>query len=163
MQPLTLNDIDEVEQILGHPSVFNFCSDDSEITALDAACACLRDPSYIVIKPHDDTLFLFKAMNKIMYEMHVCIVRGKARKQGIRSAAKAARWLFNNTQCQKIVTHIPVFNELSLMFAMVCGMKREGLIKGGYLKDGKLYDLILLGSESKDKQIELINNILGEE
>lgn len=147
---LTINDIDDVERIIGHPSVFEFAKDDADVSPLDIAVTALRDKTFIIVRPHEDTLFMFRRMNLIMFEMHVCIVDGPARKQGLKSAVEAARWLFENTECMKIVSHIPAFHAASLMFAKVCGMKEEGRLSKAYKKNGELHDLVILGATREE-------------
>ena len=35
------------------------------------------------------------------------------------------------------------------MYAKVCGMKSEGILEQAYLKDGTIYDLVVLGATKK--------------
>jgi hypothetical protein len=146
----TLKDIDDVLRIISDESCFLSAKDDSDVTPLDITVTILRDPQYLVVKPHEDTLFLFKRVNQVTYEMHVMIVKGPARNKGTQSALKAARWLFKETGCKKLISYIPEFHAPSLMYAKVCGLKQEGWLKGAYLKDGKLFDLVVLGATKRD-------------
>lgn len=146
----SLKDIDDVLKIVSHKSCFLSAKDDSNVTPEDVAVTILRDPQYLVVKPHDDTLFLFKRVNEITYEMHVMIIKGPARKKGTQSAIKAARWLFKETECRKIISYIPEFHLASLMYAKVCGLRQEGLMKEAYLKDGQVFDLVVLGATKKE-------------
>ena len=127
--------------------------DDKDVEPLDIVVTVLRDPNWIVLKPYKDTLFLFKSLNMITYEMHVAIIKGPARKRGRESAVEAVRWLWLNTDAQKIVSWIPEYNVSALMYAKVCGMVKEGTLKDAYLKDGQLHNLEVIGM-TKNEYIE---------
>ena len=104
----TLKDIDDVSRIVGDPSIFLSAKDDCKCTPLQISIAVLRDPNYFVIKPYEDTLFLFKPFNCITYEIHVAIVKGPGRNRGLKSAVEALDWLWENTPAKKIISWIPL-------------------------------------------------------
>ena len=78
--------------------------------------------------------------------MHVAIIEGDTRKKGVKHAVAASKWMFENTPCQKLVSHINVEHLRAIMFAHVCGMETEGRLKDATLKDGQLHDVLVLGA-----------------
>lgn len=142
------------QRVFSHDSVFNSSKDDGVQNDADTAQRVLEDPRYIALMPHKNAAFIFMAVNYIMYEMHVAIIEGDTRKKGLQHAVESSRWMFQNTPCQKIITYIPEYHLRALMFAKVCGMKKEGTLKDSFLVDGKLHDLVVLGA-TKDKFITL--------
>ena len=143
-----------LQRVLSHESVFYSACDDGIKNEGDLAGPVLSDPRYIVLMPHKNAAFLFIGVNYIMYEMHVAIIEGDTRRNGVKYAVEAARWMFKNTPCQKIISYIPEENELSVMFAKVCGMEQKTIIKDSILRNGKLGNLVLLDA-TKTKFIEL--------
>ncbi len=146
MDRLSLKDIDYVEEILQHPSVRDTVGDDSFTNPLEMAVAYLRNLNYHIVSPHKDTLFLFKKFNHVTYEMHVAIVRGKARKRGILSAYEAAQYLQRETDAKHLITYISSDNLKSLTFAKMCGMRELGTLPGAFILGKQINDMVILGA-----------------
>lgn len=150
----TLTDLEEVERIIGHPSVVDYISDDEEVDPELLAYICLsQSERFIVLMPAKDTLFVLTKINSITYEVHTCIVEGTARKKAIKNTLKAMDYMFNETPCEKIISYIPEFNRRATIFSMLCGMEKEGLVKKSFKKKHKVWDLILVGI-TKDQRKE---------
>jgi hypothetical protein len=143
-----------LQRVLTHKSVFYSAADDGIKNEGDIATPVLEDPKLIVLMPHKNTAFIFIGVNHIMYEMHVAIIEGDTRKNGVKHAISAARWMFNNTPCQKLITYVPEVHDRSIMFAKVCGMEQKAVLQDSLLKNGKLENLVLLDA-TKDKFIKL--------
>lgn len=154
MKPCTTAHKKMIQRVLSHRSVFYSASDDGIENTDDIAGHILEDPSFICLMPHKNTFFLFRPLNHIMYEMHVAIIEGDTRKKGIKHAVDASRWIFKNTPCQKLVSHINVEHLRAIMFASMCGMETEGRLKEATLKGGQLHDVLVLGA-TKEKFINL--------
>jgi hypothetical protein len=147
-----------LQRVLTHESVFYSAADDGVQNEGDIATPVLEDPRCIVLMPHKNTAFLFMAVNFIMYEMHVAIIEGNTRKHGVKHSVEAARWIFNNSQCQKLITYISAEHDRALMFAKVCGMKPEGYLKKACQVGGELKDIVLLGA-TKERFLELHSEV----
>lgn len=147
-----------VHRVLSHPSVFYSASDDGiEEFTMEYSEAILSEKKTICLMPHKNTFFLFSPMNYIMYEMHVAIIEGDTRKKGFKHAIEASRWIFENTPCQKLISHINVEHLRAIMFASICGMKEEARLKDATLKGGRLHDVVILGATK-----ERFNTLHGE-
>ena len=90
---------------------------------------------------------MLKPWNTVTYEIHTCILPPYRGRAAIHAGKDAGAWMFENTQCRKIVTLVPEDNRPALFHALNSGMRKEGLIKDSFLQDGDLSDLILLGLE----------------
>lgn len=143
-----------LHRIFTHDSVFYTAKDDGLSEPWKIAQAIVSDKRITALMPNKDTVFLFTPINYVTYEMHVAIIEGENRKKGVKSAVRAARWMFRNTPCRKMVSYIPCFHDASLMFAQVSGMEKEGLLKSAYLYDGELFDLHIMGG-TMERFIEL--------
>lgn len=97
-------------------------------------------------------VFLLHAHNTVTYEVHTCLLPriwgAKARKASELGKA----WMFDNTPCQKLITHVPAYNLHALRFSERCGFKREGVNRASFLRNGELLDQHLLGYTKKEWQ-----------
>lgn len=146
----TIDDIGKVQRILSDPSVFYAAKDDGVSNPKGLAERVLSDSSCFVLNPYENTLFLFKSLNHVMYEVHVAITESSARSHGVESSVSASRWMFSNTPCQKLITFIPIYHSPSIMFAQVCGMKKNGIITEAFLHNGCLYDMVVLEATKEE-------------
>jgi hypothetical protein len=128
-------------------------SDDSDIQDPEVAINCiLDDPRIVALMPHKNAMFLFVAMNHILFEVHVAIIKGDTRKNFIRYGRKVLEYMFNDTSCQKVVANIPTYNRPTAIYAGNIGFEREGLLTESFLKDGKLHDQVVFGLKKTDFQ-----------
>jgi RimJ/RimL family protein N-acetyltransferase len=91
-------------------------------------------------------LFMFHMTTTHCYDIHSALLpefwgRGIAYKLGYG----ACLWMVENTPCEKITTSVPEFNEAARQMAMMAGMRVEGCNRGSFMKNGTLYDQLLLG------------------
>lgn len=145
----TIHDIQEVERILSDDTVFFTATDVRERDSVfEYAFGLLTAPGAYVLKPENNTLFVFKQMNYVLYDMHVGIIKG-SRPKGKESAIKAAKWMMNNTTCEKLIAFIPEFHKPALAYAAECGMVREGICENSFYKKGKLSNTVIMGGTKK--------------
>ena len=90
-------------------------------------------------------LYLLHAMNYITYEIHTCLLRSCRGKKADIAAKAVLKWISLNTECLKVITHVPENNRLALAYAKRAGLLLEGINRDSFLKDGKLYNQFLLG------------------
>ena len=91
-------------------------------------------------------LFMFHVHSPHCYEIHSALLpkfwgRSLAHLFGL----EACKWIVENTDCEKITTSVPSFNDPALHMAMEAGMTLEGNNRLSFMKDGQLYDQALLG------------------
>ena len=59
-------------------------------------------------------------------------------------------FLFNTTECMKIVAIIPEFNRLMRRCLLSVGMKEEGRISKAFIKHYKIHDLLIFGIQRRE-------------
>ncbi len=101
------------------------------------------------LRAGDYGIFMLEPRNLVTYEVHTMLLpdaRGKA----VDIAKGALHWVFYNTPCLKIITHVPSFNVLAKRLSSRCGMKLIGNNESSFLKDGILYDQFIYGISKGD-------------
>lgn len=139
-----------MQRVLTHPSIL-ISSDDSDIQDPEMAINyILDDPRIVALMPHKNAMFLFIAMNHILFEVHVAIIEGDTRKNFINYGRKVLGYMFENTSCQKVVANIPIYNRATAFYAGNIGFDRQGVLTESFLKDGVLHDQTVFGLKKKD-------------
>lgn len=148
----SFSDINDIYHILSHESVFRYLVDDSKKnpeSALMKAHALISDLNTYVLRPREGSLFIFAPTNHVTYEMHVATIDGPARKHAKEDAKAAVIWMLENTKALKFIGFTPTCNRRAVVFARMCGLKKEGCITKTYMKDGVLYDNVVFGIDRK--------------
>ncbi len=147
----SINDVNVVDAVLKHPEVYPWISDDgSPLVDEFTSSLLISNPEVFVLMPSDGVVFILHPWNSITLEVHTNIVPEKRGREAITETMKAMAWVFKNTGCLKIVTHVPFFNRQAKIFALKCKMKHEGVNRQSFLKDGILYDQDILGITRKE-------------
>ncbi len=147
----TSADIERVNQILGHESVYPWIRDDSTPGELRYKLgeAYISNPNMYVISPNEWTAFVLIPRNGTMLEVHTAILPAGRGIRGVRAGRLAIRWIFEHSNYTKLISWIPVCNRRAPMYAKFCGFELEGLVKKSFLIDGRLYDQHLVGFEKE--------------
>lgn len=149
MKKLTLEDFDEMERIIFDTSVFPYVHDDGiSKDSLDLSYFFETRDVY-VLQGDENSIFIYIPINAITWEVHTNILPGSRGKKALKLFMEAAKYMFENTDCQKIITHIPEFNYRARASAHKI-MKQEGYITECFLKKGKLYDLYLYALNKRE-------------
>lgn len=90
-------------------------------------------------------VFVFMPQNGVCWEVHTCLLPSLWGPGAAEAARQAARWVWRNSECRRIVTNVPAYNRLALRFAKAAGMTEYGRNPKSYMKNGILEDQILLG------------------
>jgi RimJ/RimL family protein N-acetyltransferase len=148
-------DLELVREILTDPKVYPHVTDDGSPAA--AEFTPIDHPSiwYVLVRDqlcgYDQVLglFMFVPQGAACWEVHTCLLPIAYGRRAAAAAAGAAEWIFEQTECRRIVTSVPAYNRLALRFARQAGMTQYGVNPNSFLKKGKLHDQVLLGL-SKD-------------
>lgn len=138
-----MEDLDFVDRVLNNPKNREFASDDRFRGPVDVGLL-LSIPDVHVLRYGDWGLIIFTPFNAATYEYHMFLrseVHGKFPYHYVW-ANDAIEWLFQNTECQKIIG-MTIHN---FEHADNIGFVREGKFSKSFLKDGKLLDLHLYGA-----------------
>lgn len=107
---------------------------------------------YILVRDKDEVLGLWAfEVGSVCWRVHTCLLPCAWGKRGIEAAEQMAQWIWTNTPCLRIITEVPSYNTLAFRFATSAGMERYGVNPQSYMKNGKLWDVSLLGI-SKPKE-----------
>lgn len=90
-------------------------------------------------------MWMFEKTSPILFKVHTCVLPIGRGVWANEAAKKMALWIWEHTECQRIVTDVPEDNRLALRFAEAAGMQQFGVNPRSYKKGGKLLDVILLG------------------
>lgn len=90
-------------------------------------------------------MFSFFPSNSICWRAHLSMIPTAYGKKAMEAGRGVVRWLFEHSPCLRITGEIPVCNPLAISFARRCGFEEMGTNHDSFLKDGQLYDQILLG------------------
>lgn len=135
-----------IRSIITHPKIYPYASDDSS-PAADRFRPSMHESIYYLTPIDSEVMgvFMLVPVNAITYEVHTCIQPEYWGKKAAEAARLLIDWMFGNTPCRKIITHVPAYNRLAYRFAKQAGLADEGLIKNSFLKHGQVYDQHLLG------------------
>ena len=138
------HDMQLVREIISHPAIWPHVHDDgvTEPNPID------HEALYWVLITDEEKplgVFLCHAHNTACYEMHTCILPESRGDKAAKAAQLFAGWMFNNTPCKKLITHVPEYNRIAYRFAKRGGMKDEGVNRASFLRYGVLIDQYLLG------------------
>lgn len=99
-------DAAHINAVINHPDVFPWVAGPNDVT-LDVT-EWLSDPAHILLT-NEHGGFLFHPRGGGTYEVHSQIVP-EGRKQSLSAAQSAARYMFTQTDCVRIVTYVPENN-----------------------------------------------------
>jgi len=142
----TVEDNDKVVTILSDPMVYWWVSDDMSPPPdkIDYT-AFLSNESVYVLMPRDGIVIIFIPQNGVMWEVHSAALPEYRGKEMHLAGRESILWMFTNTPCRKIETHVPTFNRAAYGLSVRCKMTKEGISRQSFLRDGKLYDQAVFG------------------
>lgn len=155
---LDLLDAKIVKDIMFNPEILDLMSDDhaedylavaGPYVAINMVKTILGMPTIYFLHPNEHTLFMLTMRTMTLFEVHTMILPEGRGGGAIEATREAARWMFKNTSCEKIVTYVPKFNRKARIFAKIVGMKDEGICTKSFRKNGILHDQWVLGLEKE--------------
>lgn len=140
-------------QIMRHARVYPHITDDFCPPAEEFDCSSAMDFAgnyFLQVGEPPEGIFFFHPHSSILFEVHTCLLPSKWGKPEV--AMEAAKWMFANSPCEKIITWIPEYNKVAYRYALKAGMKAEGFCTKSLRKDGRLQGMYLLGLEKPCQQ-----------
>jgi len=137
-------DIGLIIDVVTHPSIWPNVSDDS----IESEDYSPTIEGLIWLKVFDDNLlgiYMIQRHNFINYEIHTCMLPNSWGEKAKQASRLVLDWIFANTECIKLVTHVPEDNPLALRYAKKAGLIVEGNNRKSIMKKGRLLDQIQLG------------------
>lgn len=138
LSPERTEDVDFLVSIFTHPRIWPWVSEDGQ-----------RPEGYRpIIHPRvhylrcDDGVIVFRAVGAVMYESHVAMLPGSRSDDFARACVQ---WMWERTEARKLIANIPARNRAAIAYARRAGYTQEGRIKGAFLSQGQLCDMIMMG------------------
>jgi hypothetical protein len=137
-------------RIIHHPEVYpTMCDDHTQPGHTQLGSFLLMQGGVWLVHPSEHVLFMATPRTLTMFECHTMIEPAGRGRQAVADGIAAAKYLFENSTCQKIITYVPFFNKPAKVFARLAGFKEEGICTKSFLKDGTLYDQWNFGLEKE--------------
>ena len=95
-------------------------------------------------------IFMLHPHNSVCYEVHTCMTPAAWGPFAKDAGAAGCAWMFENTDCQRIITNVPAYNKIAAKFAIDCGMTQFGINDRSILKSGVLHDQVVYGLSKGD-------------
>lgn len=87
-------------------------------------------------------IVVLSRINGVMWDSHMALIKSG---YGVIAAKKCIEWMFDNTDCKRIVTFTPSYNRPALRVARNTGMTEFGINKNAVQKSGNIFDLHCFG------------------
>lgn len=145
------NDIEYIKQCVTHPKIWDYSTDDGSVEK-SIYVPLIADVVYWLMVVEDSPLgvFLLHPHNSICFEVHTCLLP-KIWGRSVECTLAGIDWMWENTSCRRIITNVPEYNLLAIRLAERSGLLRFGENPKSYLKNGILYNQIMLGISKEDK------------
>lgn len=142
-----LDDPNLIARVICHPRIWPSVSDDGSGAPEDFRVSISDSIIYLGMYDSDEFigLFMLHAHNAICWEVHTCLLPIAWGDKAKECATLCIRWMFSNTGCSRLITNVPLKNKLALRLAQAAGMQQFGINEKSFLKDGILFDQIMLG------------------
>lgn len=141
-------DIDFIHKCVTEPIVWRAGSDDG-LANIEPDLFFIKPDGKLWLRAEDYGLFMGEPRNAVTYEVHTMLLPS-ARGKAIEIAKGAINWMFANTRCLRITTHVPEYNFLAKRLSIKSDMEFIGIDKKSFLKDGVLYDQFIYGISKED-------------
>src|SRR5262249_19135701 len=89
--------------------------------------------------------------NAVCWEVHTALLPNAWGDRGQMAARLLPEWIWQHTDCRRIITNVPRNNRLALRFALQAGVEQYGVEVKSYPKHRGRHDQILLGISAPDK------------
>ena len=146
MQLEQTEDLALVERIIRDPAVYPHVSDDDSPPA--AEFRAHPELVYVAVRDYAGELlgcFVLMPHTRRLWEVHTCLLP-IARGRGLAAARELLAWVWQHTDCERLITQVPDYNRLALKLAERAGLEQYGRNPRAWLRGGELVDLIQLGT-----------------
>lgn len=142
-------DLGLVRSILTDPGVWPYIGDD--FTPDRKAFAVNGDERIWYVLAIDGCkvagLFMFVPESPVCWQAHVAMVRGVKPSITHQAGREIVAWIWANTSCLRIIASVPASNRAAIRFGLrAMGLKAYGRNRASFMKHGKLWDQVLMGT-----------------
>ena len=137
-----------IREIMTHPKIYPYIIDDG-CPPVEGFQPQENDAIYYVaVKDEGEMMGIWMLVphNTVCFEVHTCLLPSAWGRKSRDAAAQFMRWIWENIKlCNRIITNVPAYNRIALRFARDCGMTEFGINQNSFLKNGTIYDQVMLG------------------
>ena len=145
---LNLSEFERLYDFLKRGDLVGDITDDGcPESAFDVAKSLLLNS--IVCMPSKETVIIFKKINFVLAELHF-ITTEKDKKNLYKNTVKTASWIGDNTNIKTIIAFIPIDRGSVIHCANKAGLVYLGMVKNGFQKDNRMFDMVILSGSIKD-------------
>lgn len=141
-------DYKRINEIMTHPGVYPYISDDGSPTRNKFITIQSPEVYYLLWK---GGVFMYVPINGITVEVHTCVLP-KFQGKSLPYAKASIKWIFNNTTYKKIMTHVPQNNRKAFVYAKKAGMVEEGYLTNSFMLNGEIMGQHILGVSCQQQQ-----------
>ena len=136
-----------IRQIMTHSRIWRHITDDFSPSHEDFEPIQNDAIWYVMAKKYEVIIGLWVLIpdNHICWKIHTCLLPVAWGGFGLEAALQLPEWLWEHTECVRIITEVPEYNRVALKFAKAANMQQFGVNERAYMKHGRLQNLILLG------------------
>jgi len=80
-----------------------------------------------------------------VYIGHTAIKKEARGRKAVIDGKKCLKWMFDNTDCKKIIGFTPEMYKPAMVFNRLVGFKKEGRLTKSLVHEGGLRDMIIFG------------------
>lgn len=141
------SDWDLVKKIATHPKIWPTISDDFSPPRDKWQPVETSEIWYVLVRGKGVPIgfFMFAPETAVCWHSHICILPIAWGDVAHLACRLVFYWLWERTECRRIIGSIPVSNPLAIKFAVQCGMERYGVNPKSFMRRGQLEDQILVG------------------
>lgn len=147
------NDLRSIQSVFNHPAIVRDVWDFGEPKPLRQAPTVYyllaTDEHYSDGAVEDVVIgaMMFVPMNSVTWNPHIAILPAH-RGNGTEVMRLGMEWMFENTECKKLVAYPPSFNQRMIRVFEKCGWRHEGISLASFSWNGQIYDRVMLGAEN---------------
>jgi len=142
----TIDDLEMVDAILRHPSIYKMISDDGSPESNGYSARNYLESEHIYyLLIGDSALFMLHPLNSVCYQVHASVLPEGRGAAAVTACMSGVRWMWENSPAQKIIGIFPESNRKAYALCKRVGMVVEGLLAKSYQKHGKLIDQVIMG------------------
>lgn len=144
---MPIDDVGLIAETIRHPRIWPSVSDDGSGSPDQFTPTVSESITYLGMFESGQFLglFMLHPHNSICWEVHTCLLPAAWGKTANLCAALCIEWIFENTECQRLITNVPEDNSLAKRLAASVGMTKFGINPKSFLKNGIALDQIMLG------------------
>ena len=146
------HDIELVATIARHARIYPASSDDYSPPPHEWSPLQHESIWHILCWQNDELLGMFVCVpeSAICWRFHVCLLPAAYGATSSEAMRQVTRWIFENTNCMRLVGSVPKYNTLACRLARLANWQQFGLNYKSYLKNGVLHDQLMFGISRSD-------------